>query len=333
MPMRDKTPARRPRLTRTQPPAETAPAQDDAPQKDIRSRQAAPLRPENTPRLTLRRRPRRLRGALLRAAVPAAVPRTASGRIYVSTRLLSAFIVLVLLVVLYLFLSHEAFFVETIYVGGTRYLSGGEIFTRTGLIDPENPTRRTHLFWIDPTAIETRLEADPSIADATVELGWPPMMVQVSVTEREPALIWEQASLRVWVDGRGQVMQLRQDLPNLPRVVVEKPSRTLNIGDCPLQGTEELLGPGSCIDLATVIGVQQFKALYPNVDELVYDSVKGLGYRDGRGWMLWFGDGKDMLTKIAVYNEIVRQVYERRGRRFIEVNVTDPDAPYYGLAR
>ncbi len=46
----------------------------------------------------------------------------------------------------------------------------------------------------------------------------------------------------------------------------------------------------------------------------------------GRGWMFWFGDGTDMLTKIAVY-EIVRQVYERRGRRFLEVNVSDPDAP------
>ncbi|MFQ3536059.1 MAG: FtsQ-type POTRA domain-containing protein [Aggregatilineales bacterium] len=269
----------------------------------------------------------------LRRKVPAAVPRTAQLQVYLSTRWLSAFMALILMIVLYLFLTHEAFFVQTIYVGGTRYLSGGEIFTRTGLIDPENPTRLTHLFWVDPAAIERRLEADPSIVDATVELGWPPMMVQVTVTEREPALIWEQANLRVWVDARGRVMQLRQDLPNLPRVIVEKPSRTLNIGECPLQGTEELLGPGSCIDLNTVIGVQQFKALYPNVDELVYDSAKGLGYRDGRGWMFWFGDGRDMLTKIAVYNQIVRQVYERRGRRFLEVNVSNPDAPYYSLAR
>jgi hypothetical protein len=268
-----------------------------------------------------------------KGAAPAAVPRIAQQRVYLSTRALSGFMVVVLMIVLYLFLTHEAFFVQTIYVGGTRYLSGGEIFTRTGLIDPENPTRLTHLFWIDPAAVERRLEADPSIADATVELGWPPMMMQVSVTEREPVLIWEQAGLRVWVDARGRVMQLRQDLPNLPRVVVEKPSRVLHIGPCPLQGTEELLGPGSCIDLETVVGVQQFKALYPNVDELVYDSAKGLGYRDGRGWMFWFGDGSDMLTKIAVYNEIVRQVYERRGKRFLEVNVSDPDAPYYSLAR
>ncbi|MDW8298120.1 MAG: FtsQ-type POTRA domain-containing protein [Anaerolineae bacterium] len=308
--MRDKTFARPPRLRRR--------LLNDQPESERLARQST------IPRAARRR---------LRRNVPVAIPRAAQTRIYLSTRWLSAFIVIILLVVLYLFLTHEAFFVQTIYVGGTRYLSGGEIFARTGLIDPENPTRLTHLFWVDPAAIERRLESDPSIADATVELGWPPMMVQVTVTEREPVLVWEQASLRVWVDARGHVMQLRQDLPHLPRVIVEKPSRTLNIGACPLQGTEELLGPGSCIDLNTVIGVLQFKALYPNVDELVYDSVKGLGYRDGRGWMFWFGDGRDMLTKIAVYNEIVRQVYERRGRRFLEVNVSNPDAPYYSVAR
>ncbi len=99
------------------------------------------------------------------------MPRAAQAHIYLSTRWLSAFLVAILLIVLYLFLTHEAFLVQTIYVGGTRYLSGGEIFTRTGLIDPENPTRLTHLFWVNPAAIERRLEADPSIADATSRAG------------------------------------------------------------------------------------------------------------------------------------------------------------------
>jgi hypothetical protein len=227
---------------------------------------------------------------------------------------------------LYLFLTRDVFFINVIYVGGTRYLTAGEIYGRSGLA-------RQHLFQVDAAAVETLLEADPSIADASVSVGWPPNMVQISITEREPALIWEQAGQRVWVDVRGRVMQLREDQPDLPRVVVSAPSERPHLSGCPLQGMDELLGPGSCIDAETVSGVLQFRTLYPNVDEIVYDPAKGLGYRDGRGWLLWFGDGADLLTKIAVYNEIVRRVYTEARRQFIEVNVSDPDRPYFSLAR
>lgn len=288
-----------------------------------------PASSADLPAGTLRRSRRKRRTRLAKTA-PQVIPRNANAHVYISTRWFSAFIVLSLLIVLYLFLSRDVFFISTIYVGGTRYLSGGEIFERTGLADP---LRRTHIFWVNPAAIEATLEEDPSIADAEVRLGWPPMMVQVSITERDPSLIWEQAGVRVWVDSRGNVMSQRQDLPNLPRVIVEKPSNTIRPGKCPLQGVNDVLGRGSCIEIETVAGVIQFKALYPSVNELVYDPVKGLGYRDGRGWLFWFGDGRDLVTKIAVYNEIVRQVFERGGRQFTEVNVTDPDAPYYRLAR
>ncbi len=272
-----------------------------------------------------RRRLRRLRRATdSNSLPPALVPRGLPFRIYVSTRWFSALIVVTLLVVLHLFLTRDVFFIRVIYVGGTRYLSSGEIFQRSGLAN-------LHVFWVDPAQVEVTLELDPAVANAVVEVGWPPNMVNITISEREPALIWEQSGQRVWVDVRGRVMQLRQDLPNLVRVIVEKPSADLNRGPCPLQGMDEVLGPGSCIDPATVAGVLQFKALYPTVNELVYDPAKGLGYQDGRGWRLWFGDGSYIATKMAVYEKIVRQVYIEQGKQFVEVNVAYPDAPYYSL--
>ncbi len=240
---------------------------------------------------------------------------------YVSMRWFSGMLIVALVAVLFVLFTQGAFFIHEISVGGTQYLTPPEIFERSGLANE-------HIFWVDPAQVAATLEQDPSIANAQVEVGWPPNMVQIIITEREPALIWEQSGVRVWVDVRGQVMALRSDLNNLVRVVVENPSKTVHAGPCPLQGMDDVLGPGSCIDPDIVAGAIQFKGLYPNVTEMVYDPAKGLGYHDGRGWVLWFGNGVDIVTKMSVYNTIVQNALTA-GKQLIEVDVSNPDAPYY----
>jgi POTRA domain, FtsQ-type len=275
--------------------------------------------------LAERRRLRRLRKASDGTTpLPAVIPRGMPLRIYVSMRLFSGLIIALLVGLLYVFLTRDIFFIHEIYVGGTRYLTPAEIFERSALAN-------VHIFWVDPVAVETKLEADPAIANASVEVGWPPNMAQITITEREPALIWEQSGQRVWVDVRGRVMALRTDLPSLVRVIVEKPSKQSRAGKCPLMGVDEVLGPGSCIDTDIVAGALQFKALYPNVTEMVYDPNRGLGFHDGNGWVLWFGDGTYILTKMAVYHRMVEEVIGR-GIQPIEFDVSDPDAPVYTAA-
>jgi hypothetical protein len=61
---------------------------------------------------------------------------------------------------------------------------------------------------------------------------------------------------------------------------------------------------------------------------MVYDPAKGLGFHDGRGWVLWFGNGVDIVTKMAVYNTIVANALSA-GKQLIEVDVSNPDSPYY----
>ncbi len=269
-----------------------------------------------------RRRLRRLQKANEnKILLPTAVPRGMPVRVYISMRWFSAFIIIILSVILYLFLTRDVFYIHEIYVGGTHYLTPPEIFERSGLAN-------MHIFWVDPAEVAQKLQADPAIANANVEVGWPPNMVQITITEREPALIWEQSGQRVWVDVRGRVMALRQDLPNLVRVIVEKPSKDPHMGKCPLMGMDEVLGPNSCIDTDIVAGALQFKALYPNVYEMVYDPNKGLGFHDGNGWVLWFGDGTYILTKMAVYHRMVEDVVGR-GLKPIEFDVSNPDAPFY----
>jgi hypothetical protein len=254
---------------------------------------------------------------------PIAIPRNMPLRIYVSMRWFSGLLVVLLLIVVYLFLTRDTFFIHQIGVGGTHYLTPPEIFERSGLAN-------MHIFWVDPAAVEAKLEVDPAIANASVEVGWPPQMVQITITEREPALVWEQAGQRVWVDVRGRVMAMRQDVSTLVRVIVEKPSKDPHFGKCPLMGMDEVMGPGSCIDPDIVAGVIQFKALYPNVTDMVYDPAKGLGYHQGGGWLLWFGNGSEIVVKMALYNKIIESIMAQ-GRTPIEINVADPDAPFYSV--
>jgi len=254
---------------------------------------------------------------------PTAVPRGMPFRVYVSMRWFSLSLVVALLLVLVLVFTRDIFYIHEIFVGGTKYLTPPEIFERSGLAN-------MHLFWVDPAEVEATLMKDPSIANARVEVSWPPNMVQITITEREPALVWEQGGLRVWADVRGRIMALRRDDDKLVRVVVQNPSKSPTSPACPAMGLNNVLGPGTCIEAEIIAGALQFKALYPNVDVMVYDPAKGLGYHDGRGWVLWFGNGVDIVTKMAVYNKIVDSVLAR-GKRLVEVNVSDPDAPYYSL--
>lgn len=256
---------------------------------------------------------------------PAATPRNVRFRIYVSYRWLSAALFILLVGALYLMLTLPVFFIRSIKVAGTKYLTPNEIVQRSEL-------GNVHIFWVDPDEVERLLERDPSIADADVRLGWFPNLVQINITEREPALVWEQAEARVWLDVQGRVIAPRADLPDLVLVSVKNPSDTIHLGRCALQGTKEVLGPQNCIDESTVAGALSFKALYPDVARMVYDPNKGLGFEDGRNWTLWFGDGTDIQTKMLVYTRIVEEEYTKKGTQFIEVNVTDPDAPYFSIA-
>jgi len=224
-----------------------------------------------------------------------------------SWRMVSALLVVGFGVLLYLFLSMDAFYVKAVAIGGEKYLTREEIFRFSN-------TAMRHIFWVDAADVEARLESVPNIADATVYVGWPPNMVQILVVEREPALIWEQ-QIRVWVDINGIVMKQREDIEGLLRIVVPN--------------AEQPIAVGQRIPKAIVEGALRLKFRYPNIDVLLYDSLKGLGYHDGRGWTVWFGTGEDMDTKLRVYNALVAEIVDELQPG--EIVVSDPDRPYYTI--
>ncbi len=222
-----------------------------------------------------------------------------------SWRAVSGVMVVGLSAVLYLFLTSPAFSVSSVAIGGEKYLSREEIFRDANVA-------KQHVFWIDPKDVAARLKTVPNIADATVLVGWPPDIVQIVIVEREPALTWEQ-QIRVWVDVNGIVMKQREDRADLLRIVVPNATEPIGVGD---------RIPQNIID-----GALQLRNRYPAIDVLLYDSMKGLGYHDGRGWTVWFGTGESIDTKLLVYNRLVESIYPAVQPG--EIIMTDPDRPYY----
>lgn len=220
-----------------------------------------------------------------------------------SWRLVSGAMVIGLGLVLYLFLTMDAFVIYSVQIGGEKYLAPGEIFRLSDIA-------KQRIFRVDAADIEAQLEDVPNIADAEVLVGWPPDMVQIIVREREPALIWEQG-VRVWVDTNGIVMKLREDRTDLLMITVPDEM--------------EPLSAGSRIPQSIVDGALLMKKRHPNINVLLYDTEKGLGHYHNMGWTVWFGDGKDMDAKLLVYNRLVEEIVDKMQPG--EIDMRDPDHP------
>lgn len=229
------------------------------------------------------------------------------GVIWISWRWLSGSISLFLIILLYFMLGSNVFIVDTIAVGGERYLTPEQVFEATGVADH-------NLFKLDARSIEKRLESNPSIGNAEVYIGWPPNAVSVFITERDPALIWEQGNFRVWIDVNGIAMFQREERDDLLRIVY--PGEEL-----------EPLTTGSTIDWQIVAGALQLKSKRPSIRVMLYDPVKGLGIREEGNWVAWFGIGLGMEQRLLVYEAIVNAYYP--SIQFEEVNVSDPHHPTF----
>lgn len=268
---------------------------------------------ESKPASLSQRRSARQREHLRRQGLDPARPEARvrpQGVVWVSWRWFSGVLTLTLLGVLYAMLGTNVFVVNSVAVGGEKYLTAEQIFEASGVAN-------RHLFWVDRLDVQQRLKSNPSVSDAQVYVGWPPNMVSIVISEREPALIWQQGEFRYWVDVNGIVMFQREERAELLRIV--------NTAE-----NAETLGAGSTIDREVIAGALQLKAKFPIIEELKYDPVKGLGYEDiadGRNWTVWFGVGTNMEMKVRVYDAIVAAYFP--AIQFLEVDVSDPDHPSF----
>jgi hypothetical protein len=57
-----------------------------------------------------------------------------------------------------------------------------------------------------------------------------------------------------------------------------------------------------------------------------------MGWKDGRGWDVYFGEPQDMDMKLVVYQATVRRL-ESEGIQPVLISVEQVHAPYYRMER
>lgn len=249
-----------------------------------------------------------LRGNSDRASTES-VPHSTPRQSRFQWRLVSGMITLCLVIILAMFFTSDVFYVRSVAVGGVNYLTKEEVFA---FADVAN----MHIFWVSADQVRANILRSPSVADARVDLSWPPNMINIIIEEREPALVWMQSGTAMWVDIQGRVMAQREDRPDLTTLIAEP-------------GAEQgpLTGDGR-VDTDIVHGTLQLQELMPQVTTLRYDPVNGLGYKNDNGWDVWFGVGTDMPQKVLIYRNLASNILAR-GIQPGVVNVADPEAPFY----
>jgi cell division septal protein FtsQ len=155
-----------------------------------------------------------------------------------------------------------------------------------------------------------------------------PARVQVIIVEREPVLTWKQDGRNFWVAADGVAYPERS--AKAPRIVVEAE------GALPAPAVSEA-SEASDIRVVPQIPAELVKAVLamaaeaPKDTPLVYSAQRGLGWKDPRGWQVFFGyDTADMETKLNVYKAIVRQLKQDDIQPAL-ISVEYTDAPYYRL--
>jgi hypothetical protein len=244
--------------------------------------------------------------------------------VHFSWRILSFMLTVGLTFLIYYLWTSPQFQVQIVEMNGVLRLSVDELSRTLNLYNKP-------VFMLEPEELEKSLSlAYPEIKDLSIRIGLPASVV-VDVVERVPLIAWHQNSSIQWIDGDGYAFSPRGDAEKLVPVHASapppKPAQDL------VDGEPKELGFGyqAFMQPELVTGILVMRASTPEEAGLVYDSQHGLGWKDSRGWDVFFGiKGDDIPSKIVVYKSIAKQL-QADGITPVLINVEHIHAPYYRL--
>jgi cell division protein FtsQ len=262
---------------------------------------------------------RRFQNALLPVAPDAEMRGISIARPNLGKRLPSFLVVALLASALYFAFNTPQLRVAEAQVIGNQMLTPAEI--NTALEINGQPT-----FLLIPAELEKRLRLQfPELAAAKVDIELP-NTVAVQVVERKPVIRWEQGDGYTWVSEDGIAFRPHGDMPGLISVVA--------LSAPPIEGivSSDALTPAPFLSPQMVKAIKGLAAHVPPGASILYDASFGLGWKDLRGWQVYFGtSGSDVELKMRVYESMVASL-TGRGIQPALINVTYPTAPYYRLS-
>jgi cell division septal protein FtsQ len=272
--------------------------------------------------------------------------------IHLGWRLLSGLLVAAMLGAIYYLWTSPEFKVQGMEVAGLQRLSQADV---RAVLDIEEES----IFTLQAAELQAELEeAFPEFSSVAVEVGLP-AKVAVTVEERQPILVWKQEGRTVLVDANGMAFPQRENAPAGPSLAVEakspppQPAGAEIAVDRELSALESVssfavsaFGPNSPIsgnpqspDLqAPFMPVEMVSAIVsmsgqaPDYTSILYDGIHGLGWRDRRGWEVYFGEVQDMGMKLNVYQALLHH-FKAEGIKPELVSVEHVHAPYYRMER
>lgn len=240
--------------------------------------------------------------------------------IRVEWRALSASLLILLVVSLYLLFTSPYFMIAAPQISGNNYLPAEAI---SGVLDLQGKP----IFTIVPAELERELLIQhPGLADVEISLSLP-NVARVSVTERQPALIWQQDGKIAWIDAEGIAFRATAQVEGLVTV------NALGPPPAPLvdESTRNDLAPPPFIAPETVRALQALLPYIPPGSPIIYDPKNGLGWTDSRGWQVQFGNiTEEIGLKLRLY-ETIGQWLEANRIQPVLVNLAYPHAPYYRM--
>ncbi|MGA9531802.1 MAG: FtsQ-type POTRA domain-containing protein [Anaerolineales bacterium] len=172
------------------------------------------------------------------------------------------------------------------------------------------------IFLVDPAESIARFDKVAEVADAQVQLRWPNHVV-IQVHERKPMVSWTDGYREWWLSEEGIAFLKHGEREGLVRIESETP--VLNIQRDPL---------AQVIDPQVLVAAGVLAGQAPEIDTFQFDPVRGLGYKDSRGWEVYFGVDGDMVMKARLYHAVAEQLISK-GIEPTLVSVKDPSMPYY----
>lgn len=239
-------------------------------------------------------------------------------------RLMSLTLVIGLVWVLNYILTSPLFQVHSIEVNGAWRLSVDEIANTLNLYDKP-------VFVLDPALLEKNLQkAYAELTDISIQIGLP-SQVLINVNERVPMIAWVYDSDSLWIDGNGFVFEPRGDVDKLVVVLANSPppmSSPLPIEDNSLEANSSNYG---VVDNEFISAIFTLKSQAPEATDIIYDGNRGFGWKDPRGWDVFFGLEVDNIQeKLLVYDTIVDHLLAEDLIPAL-IDVEHVHAPYYRM--
>jgi cell division protein FtsQ len=243
-------------------------------------------------------------------------PSIATQRLFASWRLVSISVAVLLSVAIYLALSLPYFRVPNATVLGNNRLTREEIESVTGVIGQS-------IFTVQPREVATRLRMNyPELLSAQVNV-YLPNHVYITITERQPVILWQQNGGYTWIDATGVAFRPRGFVTGLV------PIKSLVTPPVGTPALDDPFAPPPYMQKELVDAILALAPTVPADSMMIFDRSFGLGWTDSRGWKSFFGtSAQDMPLKVRVYQSLVDSLASR-GVIPSFISVMYPDAPFY----